>query len=93
MKYFFIFLVALILLSYQINGFISDDFCKKNNTNCNCKNFDCGKYFCSLEKISCESLLKWKINSKNNYYKYSRIYKENPMNMFKKFIENINQCK
>jgi hypothetical protein len=85
--------VALILLSYQINGFISDDFCKKNNTNCNCKNFDCGKYFCSLEKISCESLLKWKINSKNNYYKYSRIYKENPINMFKKFIENIKQCK
>lgn len=90
MKYFFLFL-ALILMSYKISGFESNDFCKRISINYKCKHFECSKYFCSLDKKSCDNLISWKLNSKNNYFKYSRIYKEQT-NMFKRFIENIKYC-
>ena len=75
--------LILLLISNQINSLKTEDFCIKNKDR-KCEAYECEKYFCSIDKISCDNLFRWKKMMKKYSIDNSKVYKT--------FIQNIMRC-
>lgn len=81
MKYFFLFLILFFTIN-QSKSLQSSDFCRRNHHN-KCDYYECGTFFCSFNKVACNSLITWtkKLNKNLN------------SQVSKKFIDSIKYCK
>ena len=73
----------LLLISNQVNGFKTEDFCIKKKDR-KCEAYECGKYFCSIDKKSCDNLFRWR--------KMMNKYSKDNSKVYKTFIQNIMRC-
>ena len=73
----------LLLISNQVNGFKTEDFCIKKKDR-KCEAYECGKYFCSIDKKSCDNLYRWR--------KMMNKYSKDNSKVYKTFIQNIMRC-
>ena len=84
MKYYLTIIIFLFLMNNQINGLEFKNFCRKAK-NTNCESYQCGSFFCAVNKESCQQFILW-AKLMNNY---SNINKK----VYNKFIDNIRHCR
>jgi hypothetical protein len=89
MNNLFIIFLLVSISCQQIDSFKPDEFCKKfNNIKCFItlnRSYECGKYYCSINKKSCDDFLS--LGTGNLTVSKKNIF------MNKKKIESIKNCK
>ena len=85
MKFYLVTIILLLFFNiYQINCLKLSNFCKRAKTN-KCESYQCGTFFCSIDKQSCQDFIIWaKLMSK---------YSNQSQNNYNKFVDNIKRCR
>lgn len=88
MKHFYLFFIIILLISKQSESLKTENYCKRINNN-KCSTYECGKYFCSVDKTTCDSLFQFV----KKYSKKSNTVEKKKLNIYTQFVDDIKRCK